>query len=600
MEISLPNTSPSFWEILRALPIFLQFLKSVDKWRFWAMFIDGAIRGLLSWGLVMALNSLAQVLQQPISLNQVYLWTFLAVIISGILALLNSISLVIRDVFRHKIEVALNQLNMNKMMKVSLSTLENAQFQSLAHLYQQYKKWMMDLIMAFTGIVYEGLEVLGILVGIWVFPWQVMVVVILSLVIKFSLGSQVGVSSWTLMNVQSRRGLRALYYSDIFNHVPTAMEARLFGFAKTFSSRWNKHIDALLKERMRVTWHSGIALSIGDAIQIIGLLLGCYLILSSGQALIVVSIMPFIVSYQRFQSVGSRFFGDCLWFLECAPMLFVFRNFQAIPEVTEKSVNSSVLMRKPLTITFEDVCFRYPNSEQDALHGLNFHFVEGEKLALVGSNGAGKSTLVKLLLGLYEPTSGHILINNIPLQTISLQQWRSMLSVMFQQVSSYDDTIKEQVHYGSLGTEFDEKRFTKVLKVSGASSFVTDLPRGAETHIGKEYSMPEDQGVELSGGQRQMLAIARALYRKARFYIFDEPTSAVDAEKEENFFAALPDAVGNAGLLFISHRFSTLRRAQKILVMESGKIIESGSHDQLLKQKGRYHELFSLQAKMYN
>lgn len=600
MDISLPSTTPTFWQSIKVLPFFLRFLRSVDKWRFYLMFLDGFIRGALSWGLVVALNQLTQVVQRPVQIEALYLWTFITVIIIGILAFLHSLSLVIRDVFRHKVEVALHELNMTKVTHVNLATLEDPQFQALSHLYQQYRNLMMDLVMAFTGILYEGLEVIGLLIGLLVFPLPVLLIVIASLIIKFIIGSKVGVSSWTLMNIQSRGGLRALYYTSIFSRMNTAMEARLFGFAKTFSARWQEHINALLSERVKVTWYTGVALSVGDFVQLGALLLGCYLILNASNPALIVNILPFIVTYQRFQNVGSRFFGDSLWYLECTPILFIFKAFQSVPEETKvEEVDSTELLKPTITITFDNVWFRYPGSDIDVLQGVTFTFKEGEKLALVGSNGAGKSTLMKLLLGLYQPTHGKILINGISLNQIALSEWRNLLSVMFQHVSRYDDTIEEQVRYGQLDRDFNEQRFQEALKISGAGTFVDELNNGIATHVGKEFAMPEDQAIELSGGQSQMLAIARALYRQARFYIFDEPTSAVDAEKEEHFFAALPEATKTAGLLFISHRFSTLRRAERILVMETGKIIESGSHDQLLDRHGRYYELFSIQAKMY-
>lgn len=564
------------------------------------MFVDGFIRGGLSWGLVIALNQLALAVQTPDQIENISLWSIITVVIIGVLAFLHSLSLVIRDVFRHKVEVALHELNLEKVTRVGLATLENSQFQALLHLYQQYRNLMMDLVMAFTGILYEGLEVIGLLIGLLIFPLPVLVIVIISLVIKFIIGSKVGVSSWTLMNIQSREGLRALYYTNTFSRMTTAMEARLFGFAKTFSARWHKHIGALLSERVKVTWYTGLALGIGDLVQLGALMLGCYLILHAENSALIVNILPFIVTYQRFQSAGSKFFGDSLWYLECSPVLFIFKAFQSVPEIAEDSgqemtnIDDSVL-----TITFKEVWFRYPGSEIDVLKGVNFTFTEGEKLALVGSNGAGKSTLMKLILGLYEPTKGEILINSKPLGQISLTQWRLLLSVMFQHVSRYDDTIEEQIHYGQLEQPLNKQRLTEVLKASGATNFVEELTAGSLTHVGKEFAMPEDHAIELSGGQSQMLAIARTLYRRARFYIFDEPTSAVDAEKEEHFFDALPQATAAAGLLFISHRFSTLRRAEKILVMEEGKIIESGSHDQLINKKGRYYQLFSMQAKMY-
>lgn len=279
-----------------------------------------------------------------------------------------------------------------------------------------------------------------------------------------------------------------------------------------------------------------------------------------------------------------------------ASFIVLIRDFFSLqPEVDE----GQELSKKSLHVEFKNVWFRYPGSKEDVLRGVSFSFVEGERIALVGLNGAGKSTILKLLMGVFRPTKGHILVNGTDLSKLRPSSWRRALSVLGQDVPRFDDTVVNQILYGDFEQKKDTRRLDMSVETSGLKDMLPEMKRGLKTHAGKQYSMPEDKAIELSGGQNQIVGIARTLYRDARLYIFDEPTSAVDPEKEERFFNALPDVLGGKGVVFVSHRFSTLRRAQRIIVIDNGRVIEEGSHEELLYKKGRYAELFTLQAKAY-
>jgi ATP-binding cassette subfamily B protein len=252
-----------------------------------------------------------------------------------------------------------------------------------------------------------------------------------------------------------------------------------------------------------------------------------------------------------------------------------------------------------LEVAFEDVWFRYPGGTEDVLRGLTFSFGEGDHLALVGLNGAGKTTILRLLMRVYDPTQGRITVNGVDLRELRPSAWRRALAVMGQDSNWFEDSVHNEVLNGDLSAGEDAERLGTAVTVSGLGEVIKDLPRGIDTVVGRRYSLPEDEAIQLSGGQNQIVTIARTVYRNARAYVFDEPTSAVDAEKEERFFSALPEALDGRALLFVSHRFSTLRRAKRIIVVDSGHIIEDGSHEELMAKQGRYAELFTLQAKMY-
>lgn len=248
----------------------------------------------------------------------------------------------------------------------------------------------------------------------------------------------------------------------------------------------------------------------------------------------------------------------------------------------------------PPTIELQNVSFTYPGTERTILKNLSCVFGAGEEIALVGLNGAGKTTLLRLLTRVYDPTEGVILVNGIPLPEYNLYSWRDALSVMMQDYAVYsDESIKENILAGKVeNAEFLER----VTKESGVAEYASSYEKGLDQMIGREFH----GGVELSKGQNQKLVLARVLYRNTPAIILDEPTAAVDALSEDYIFKALRDNYKNKTRVIISHKFSNVRDADKIILIQDGTVLEQGTHEKLMKiKKGKYKELFELQAEGY-
>lgn len=246
-------------------------------------------------------------------------------------------------------------------------------------------------------------------------------------------------------------------------------------------------------------------------------------------------------------------------------------------------------------IEFRDVSFKYPDREDFALRHLNLKIGPDEKLALVGSNGAGKTTLVKLLTRLYEPTEGRILLDGIDVNEYDTAELRQRIGVIFQDFVRYQATARENIGFGQVDELDDAAKVETAARRGGGDTVVAELPEGYDTTLGKLF----DQGHELSGGQWQKIALSRAFMRESEVIILDEPTSALDAEREYEIFQRFRDLTRGKMALLISHRFSTVRMADRIAVLEDGKIIELGSHHELLQLGGTYARLFNLQAEGY-
>lgn len=246
-------------------------------------------------------------------------------------------------------------------------------------------------------------------------------------------------------------------------------------------------------------------------------------------------------------------------------------------------------------IEFDNVSFTYPGGTESAANGLSLRVRTGEFLALVGENGAGKSTLVKLLLRFYDVDTGVVRVGGVNVKDVDPEELRGRVGVLFQDYTSYELTVRENVAMGRPGGSIDDERVMKALRDSRSEWLVKKMPNGLDSKVGRLF----EGGHDLSGGEWQRLALARIMFRDADIWILDEPTASLDPEAEAAIFAELKESLkGRIGIV-ISHRFSTVRIADRIAVIAGGRVAELGSHQELLRAKGRYAELFELQAAGY-
>jgi ATP-binding cassette subfamily B protein len=244
---------------------------------------------------------------------------------------------------------------------------------------------------------------------------------------------------------------------------------------------------------------------------------------------------------------------------------------------------------------FRNVSFRYPGSSRLVINNLNFHLRPGERVALIGENGEGKTTIVKLLTRLYDPVAGQVLLDGVDLREYSLEDLYREIGVIFQDFMRYEMTARENIAVGRIEQIDDLESLRESAQKSMADEVVGKLSSGYEQMLGRRF----DGGVDLSGGEWQKVALARAYLRDAQVLILDEPTSALDARSEYEVFQRFAELTAGKMALFISHRFSTVRMADRIVVLVNGSIAEEGDHDALTQLGGRYAEMFELQAASY-
>ncbi len=287
----------------------------------------------------------------------------------------------------------------------------------------------------------------------------------------------------------------------------------------------------------------------------------------------------------RFTTVsqGAIYLQDLFEFFEIRPRIVRVQHPRPFPRPIREG------------FTFEDVGFRYLHSERWANRHLSFTLRPGEKLALVGENGAGKTTLIKLLTRLYDPTEGRILLDGVDLREYDPDDLRKEMGVIFQDYLRYQMTVAQNIAVGNIERQQDRALIETSAQRSLADMLAEKLPGRYDQELGRRFR----QGVELSGGEWQKIALARAYMRDAQLLILDEPTAALDARAEYQVFERFAELTKGRTAVLISHRFSTVRMADRILVLEKGELMEIGSHEELLERGGKYAELFHLQAQGY-
>lgn len=428
-------------------------------------------------------------------------------------------------------------------------------------------------------------------------PW--LIVLILVAVVPAFLGeSHFNERSYSLNNNWTPERRELDYFRYIGASDETAKEVKIFGLSdflvRHFSKLADKYYIANRKIAIdRARWGSVFA-AIGSAGYY-----GAYLmiVLQTVNGQLSIGDLTFLAgSFSQLRSLlenvlnqfssmaeGALYLQDFFDFFEMKPLIPDEENAIPVPQPIQKG------------FTFENVGFRYPNTDIWAIRGLSFHLEAGEKLALVGENGAGKTTIIKLLTRLYDPTEGRILLDGKALNSYNPVQLREAIGVIFQDFVRYQMNASTNISVGKIEEKDNLPRVESAAFRGMADQVIGKLPQGYKQMIGRRFA----DGVNLSGGEWQKIAISRAYMRDAQLLVLDEPTAALDARAEYEVFRRFADLTEGKSAVLISHRFSTVRMADRILVLENGRLLEIGTHEELLSKEGKYAELFDLQAQGY-
>ena len=439
----------------------------------------------------------------------------------------------------------------------------------------------------------------GYLVVLMTLAWWTAPYLLLAALPGLVVSAKFGRLGFVIVSGRTPEERRMWYYNDLLTSDGHAKEVRLFGLAGYLMRQWREVFwqfyrqDRSLSAR-RISAEFGAVLV--QTLATLGFYAFAVYRTVTDPVVTVGSLVMHTQAMER--SLGSmssvlRSIGGL--YENHLYLSNLFEYLEQGPEIVAPAEPKPVRTPMLSGVRFESVSFQYPGGSEDVLEGVSFELAAGENVALVGENGAGKTTIIKLLARLYDPGSGRITVDGTDLRELDPAQWRSQIGVIFQDFSRYHVTARENVGFGEIAYVDDIERIRAAADASGATAAIEKLEHGWENILGKWW----DEGQELSSGEWQRIALARAFLREAQVLVLDEPTASLDAKQEYDIFARFSELTEGKTTVLISHRFSTVRMADRIIVIEKGRVAESGSHAELMTLGGTYADLFTRQASRY-
>lgn len=500
-------------------------------------------------------------------------------------------------VFRYELQNEITMKFHQKISKLDIAYFENSEVQDLITKTRDTMQWRLpDYLRTFSEFFRDIVAFIAAFIillpyGLWI-PVLVSIITIPRLYFQ----AKYGAIQWSIWGSGAPQTKKLWYLNYLLQEPMTVRETRISQSSESLLNKFREIQQYLFNLSKGALDKYLRVLTIPPIIE------GIFIFFIAYHFLPVVvagtlTIGSFALLISMLEQLGSRSANASMFFAHLYENnLYVnhYFDFLALPPLIKLAKSPVVLGEvKPPKIEFRNVSFNYPGG-QKVLDGVSFIIEQGESVALVGHNGAGKSTIVKLLCRFYDVTGGEILVNDINIKDLDLSRWYKFLGTLFQEFVKYHFTVRENIFLGAPDKK-DEVAMKEAAFKSGAAEFIERLPKKYDTILGKEF----EDGEELSGGQWQKLAIARAFYEEPPVLILDEPTSAIDAEAEYEIFNNLEKQYKNKTLILVSHRFSTVRNANKIIVIDHGKIIQTGTHEELMLSGGEYSKLFSIQAQGY-
>ena len=494
----------------------------------------------------------------------------------------------------------LNQRIMRKSLTLDLSFFEDSEFYDKLQQAGRQSDWRMMAVVDAGFSMVQTLISLGSLLALLVTfsPW-IALLIFASVVPSLLLQSRLGRQRFAMESARTADVRRLAYYELSVTDNEKAKEIRLFGLGPEFIRRYAEIFRRLFRLEMQLM-RKRITTTLGLGVLSSGAYYVAYAWIVYKTIIRVLSIgdlTMYLAVVRQCQSLFESLFTGLSGLYEHALFLGKLHDFLAMEPRVKESPDARVVPR-PFAqgIEFRDVTFQYAKNDTPTLKHISVHIQPGEKIAIVGANGAGKTTFIKLLTRLYDPTDGEITIDGLSLREYRLDSLHQRFGVIFQDFVRFEATLRENIALGQVEAEKDEARLLEAARKGGADVVAAALPKGYDTPLGSWF----DDSRQLSGGQWQKVALSRAFMRDAEVLILDEPTSALDPEREFEIFQQFRELTKGKTTILISHRFSTVRMADRILVIDDGQLVEVGTHAELLAMDGLYAKLFNMQAQGYN
>lgn len=534
-----------------------------------------------------------------ISFRRVAFLIALSAAIALLEILCTSISDIVRASHSRVITDNMQGLLHAKSVEVDLEYYENSNYYDTLHRAQQESSVRPNRIFYnLLQIAQNGLSLVTMIGLIISIHWSIAIFVLLAALPSLWVQLKHAEKMFSLEREQTPLERQSWYFSDVLTRDSHAKEIRLFDLGSLFLQRYRRLREQLGTERLELLKRRSIGEGSADAVATVTAFAAyAFTAYRTIQGSITVGdLVMFYQAVQRARAYVRQFLSSVASLYENNLFLSNLYEFLDLkPKVTEPIRPKLVPYPMRAGIAFRHVSFQYPSSTREVLHDINLTIRPGEHIALVGENGAGKTTLIKLLCRLYDLTEGTITLDGIDLRDFSLGNLRREISVIFQDYSRYLLTVRDNIWFGNIHLPPKDERIFEAARQAGAHGVIAGLKNGYETILGKLF----ENGEELSIGEWQKIALARAFLRQAQIIVLDEPTSFMDARAEYELFERFHQLSKDRTAILISHRLSTVKMVDSIYVLENGRIIESGTHDELLYRGGKYASLFERQAQNY-
>jgi len=523
----------------------------------------------------------------------------LAAVVGLVTAVARSVAMLVTEAQTQVVTDHVSDLVHSKSIEVDLQYYEDSKYYDLLQRAQQEAPYrpmsiIQDLMQVGQGLVTVATMVLLLLRLSWVVGLIVLVAALPSAIVRLTFSGKL--YRWQRSATPADR--KSSYLHWLLTDSSHAKEIRVFDLGTYFRDWFRGLRKTLRRERLSITARRSLADLVSAAIATLAVF-GTFAYIAKKTIYGAMKVGTMVVYYQAFQTSLSALQQVLTGFAalyEDNLFMTYFHEFLALERTIEEPAHP-MPMPRPITegIVFDDVSFQYPETERTAIDRVSLQVKPGEVVALVGTNGSGKTTLVKLLCRLYSPQTGSITIDGTDLRELSINELRREISVIFQDYAQYQLSVRQNIWIGNIAQPSDDAAVIEAARQAGADEVINGLANGYDTPLGKWFA----DGEELSIGEWQKVALARAFYRDAGILVLDEPTSALDPVAELAVFERIREMARSRAVILISHRFSTVYRADRIYILDKGSVAESGTHAELMELDGVYRRMYEVQARAY-